>query len=240
MRHGQRRDRHRHLRGPAARAGRRRPASASCPSASASATRRSRPSTELSNEAFYERLTAPGAPLPRTAAPNPPSSSRRPTATRSTGGASSVVCVTLSSRALGDLRVRCPGAPPTSRPARSRSSTPGPSPTPWRIDRQRRPRHLARDGASRARSRRSSATSSTALGHRLHGRHARVPAEGRPHRTCLRPPRARSSRSSPSSGVADGVVVPVDRRAHGGQGAGATPRAGDRAIASNASPCSTP
>ena len=30
--------------------------------------------TELSNEEFYQRLTAPGAPLPRTAAPNPASS----------------------------------------------------------------------------------------------------------------------------------------------------------------------
>ncbi len=29
--------------------------------------------TELSNEQFYEKLTAPGAPFPRTAAPNPPS-----------------------------------------------------------------------------------------------------------------------------------------------------------------------
>lgn len=52
--------------------------------------------TELSNEAFYERLTAPGAPLPRTAAPNP---SQFAAAYRAAldGGASSVVCVTLSS-----------------------------------------------------------------------------------------------------------------------------------------------
>ena len=51
--------------------------------------------TELSNEAFYERLTTPGQPLPRTAAPNP---SRFAAAYRDAleAGASSVVCVTIS------------------------------------------------------------------------------------------------------------------------------------------------
>jgi DegV family protein with EDD domain len=52
--------------------------------------------TELSNEAFYERLTAPGAPLPRTAAPNP---AQFEAAYREAidGGADSVLCVTISS-----------------------------------------------------------------------------------------------------------------------------------------------
>src|SRR5262245_37244322 len=51
--------------------------------------------TELSNEAFYERLTAPGAPSPRTAAPNPPqfAAAYRDALEE---GASSVVCVTIS------------------------------------------------------------------------------------------------------------------------------------------------
>jgi DegV family protein with EDD domain len=52
--------------------------------------------TELSNEAFYERLTAPGAPLPRTAAPNPQqfeAAYRQALAE----GADRVVCVTISS-----------------------------------------------------------------------------------------------------------------------------------------------
>ena len=51
--------------------------------------------TELSNEEFYRRLTTPGEPLPRTAAPNP---SRFAAAYREAleAGASSVVCVTIS------------------------------------------------------------------------------------------------------------------------------------------------
>jgi DegV family protein with EDD domain len=51
--------------------------------------------TELSNEAFYQRLTAPGAPLPRTAAPNP---SQFASAIRAAfeAGASSVICMTIS------------------------------------------------------------------------------------------------------------------------------------------------
>jgi DegV family protein with EDD domain len=51
--------------------------------------------TELSNEDFYRRLTAPGEPLPRTAAPNP---SRFAAAYREAldAGASHVVCVTIS------------------------------------------------------------------------------------------------------------------------------------------------
>jgi DegV family protein with EDD domain len=53
--------------------------------------------TQLTNEEFYERLTAPGAPLPRTAAPNP---SQFEAAYREAldGGAEAVVCVTLSSK----------------------------------------------------------------------------------------------------------------------------------------------
>ena len=53
--------------------------------------------TELTNEAFYERLTAPGAPLPRTAAPNP---ARFEAAFRDAfdDGAEGVVCVTISEK----------------------------------------------------------------------------------------------------------------------------------------------
>lgn len=53
--------------------------------------------TELSNEAFYEKLTAPGAPFPKTAAPNPGAFE---TAFREAfeAGASSVVCITLSQK----------------------------------------------------------------------------------------------------------------------------------------------
>jgi DegV family protein with EDD domain len=52
--------------------------------------------TGLSNEDFYDRLTAPGAPLPRTAAPNP---QQFEAAYRDAldGGADSVVCLTISS-----------------------------------------------------------------------------------------------------------------------------------------------
>jgi len=52
--------------------------------------------TELSNEEFYARLTARGAPSPRTAAPNPPqfAAAFRDALAE---GASSVVCLTLSS-----------------------------------------------------------------------------------------------------------------------------------------------
>jgi len=53
--------------------------------------------TGLSNEEFYERLTAPGAPMPRTAAPNP---ARFEAAFRDAldSAADGVVCVTLSAR----------------------------------------------------------------------------------------------------------------------------------------------
>jgi DegV family protein with EDD domain len=53
--------------------------------------------TELSNEDFYRKLTAPGAPLPRTAAPNP---SQFETAYRAAfdDGADGIVCITLSSK----------------------------------------------------------------------------------------------------------------------------------------------
>ncbi len=51
--------------------------------------------TELPNEDFYRRLTAPGAPLPRTAAPNP---QRFEAAFQAAfdAGAEGVVCVTIS------------------------------------------------------------------------------------------------------------------------------------------------
>jgi DegV family protein with EDD domain len=53
--------------------------------------------TELSNEDFYAKLTAPGAPLPRTAAPNP---AQFEAAYRDAfdNGAEGVVCVTLSEK----------------------------------------------------------------------------------------------------------------------------------------------
>jgi DegV family protein with EDD domain len=53
--------------------------------------------TELSNEQFYEKLTAPGAPLPRTAAPNP---AQFETAYREAleAGADGVVCITISQK----------------------------------------------------------------------------------------------------------------------------------------------
>jgi DegV family protein with EDD domain len=53
--------------------------------------------TELSNEEFYSRLTAPGAPLPRTAAPNP---QQFEAACREAldDGATGVLCVTISSK----------------------------------------------------------------------------------------------------------------------------------------------
>ena len=51
--------------------------------------------TELSNEEFYARLTASGAPTPRTAAPNPPQFAAAYHAALE-DGATSVVCVTIS------------------------------------------------------------------------------------------------------------------------------------------------
>lgn len=53
--------------------------------------------TELSNEDFYSRLTAPGAPLPQTAAPNPPAFEA---AFRGAfdDGADGVVCITISAQ----------------------------------------------------------------------------------------------------------------------------------------------
>jgi DegV family protein with EDD domain len=53
--------------------------------------------TELSNEAFYERLTTPGAPLPRTAAPNP---AQFEAAYREAldAAADGVVCITISEK----------------------------------------------------------------------------------------------------------------------------------------------
>jgi DegV family protein with EDD domain len=51
--------------------------------------------TELTNQAFYERLTAPDAPLPKTAAPSPAQFAK--TFRRALeGGADEVVCFTLS------------------------------------------------------------------------------------------------------------------------------------------------
>ncbi|MEA2026890.1 MAG: DegV family protein, partial [Chloroflexota bacterium] len=53
--------------------------------------------TELSNEDFYEKLTAPGAPLPKTAAPNP---AQFEAAFKEAfdNGTDGIVCVTLSSK----------------------------------------------------------------------------------------------------------------------------------------------
>jgi DegV family protein with EDD domain len=53
--------------------------------------------TELSNEDFYPRLTAPGAPLPRTAAPNP---QQFESAYREAldAGADGVLCLTISAK----------------------------------------------------------------------------------------------------------------------------------------------
>jgi len=53
--------------------------------------------TELSNEDFYEKLTAPGAPLPKTAAPNP---ARFEATFRDAfdSGADGIACVTLSGK----------------------------------------------------------------------------------------------------------------------------------------------
>jgi DegV family protein with EDD domain len=51
--------------------------------------------TELSNEEFYERLTAPGAPFPRTAAPNPAAFEAAYRAALAEG-ADGVFCVTIS------------------------------------------------------------------------------------------------------------------------------------------------
>ena len=53
--------------------------------------------TELSNEEFYRRLTAPGAVMPRTAAPNPGQFEAAFKAAFD-GGADGVVCITLSGR----------------------------------------------------------------------------------------------------------------------------------------------
>ena len=53
--------------------------------------------TEISNEEFYRRLTAPGAPFPRTAAPNP-AQFEAAYHDAFDGGADGVVCVTISSK----------------------------------------------------------------------------------------------------------------------------------------------
>ena len=52
--------------------------------------------TELTNEEFYQKLTAPGAPFPRTAAPNP-DQFRAAYQSAFDDGADGVVCVTISS-----------------------------------------------------------------------------------------------------------------------------------------------
>ncbi|HUG53866.1 MAG TPA: DegV family protein [Vicinamibacteria bacterium] len=56
-----------------------------------------RSGSELTNEDFYRRLTAPGAPFPRTAAP-PTSGFEAAYAGALAAGADSIVCVTLSAR----------------------------------------------------------------------------------------------------------------------------------------------
>lgn len=53
--------------------------------------------TELSNEEFYERLTAPGAPFPRTAAPNPAAFEAAYRAALD-DGSDGVFCVTISEK----------------------------------------------------------------------------------------------------------------------------------------------
>jgi DegV family protein with EDD domain len=64
---------------------------------------------ELCNEDFYARLTAPGAPLPRTAAPNPQQFER---AYREAleGGADGVVCVTISQKLSATYAAAVQGA----------------------------------------------------------------------------------------------------------------------------------
>jgi DegV family protein with EDD domain len=61
--------------------------------------------TELSNERFYQMLTAPGAPFPRTAAPNP-GQFQAAYQEAFDAGADGVVCITLSA----DLSATCSAA----------------------------------------------------------------------------------------------------------------------------------
>ena len=65
--------------------------------------------TELSNEAFYERLTAPGAPFPRTAAPNPGAFESAYRAALDIG-ADGVVCVTISDKLSATYAAAVKGA----------------------------------------------------------------------------------------------------------------------------------
>ena len=65
--------------------------------------------TELRNEEFYQKLTAPGAPFPRTAAPNPAAFE---TAYREAleAGADGVVCVTISKKLSATYAAAVQGA----------------------------------------------------------------------------------------------------------------------------------
>lgn len=65
--------------------------------------------TELSNEEFYERLTAPGAPFPRTAAPNPTAFEAACRAALD-DGASGVFCVTISDKLSATYAAAVKGA----------------------------------------------------------------------------------------------------------------------------------
>jgi DegV family protein with EDD domain len=65
--------------------------------------------TELSNEEFYERLTAPGAPFPRTAAPNP-AAFEAAYRTALDAGADGVFCVTISDRLSATYSAAVKGA----------------------------------------------------------------------------------------------------------------------------------
>ena len=104
--------------------------------------------TELSNEDFYQRLTAPGAPLPRTAAPNPQQFEAAYQEALD-GGADGVVCVTLSQELSATYSSAVQGAGGLRAGHASRSSTHAPSPTPWRSS-STEAAALAREGATLA------------------------------------------------------------------------------------------
>ncbi len=65
--------------------------------------------TELSNEDFYQKLTAPGAPFPRTAAPNPAAFEAAYRAALD-GGADGVTCITIGSKLSATYSAAVQGA----------------------------------------------------------------------------------------------------------------------------------